>query len=167
LATFKARGEPPISARLPKRAESSSLIPATPKIAEPLDGPSSAETNSEGWVRTFTAHDTIELLKTGEVTHLSLDHDLGLAEDGTEFPNGYQVLKWLEEAVATRRFVPPDIQIHSANAVGIANMQAAANSIKTWDQINKDEDPFILRREDKKDSSFTAFIENQRIRNSK
>ena len=30
----------------------------------------------EGWVRTYTVAETIELLKTGEVVELSLDHDL-------------------------------------------------------------------------------------------
>ena len=45
-----------------------------------------------GWVRTYTVEKTIEALKTGTVTHLSLDNDLG---EGLK--EGHKVLEWLEE----------------------------------------------------------------------
>ena len=67
----------------------------------------------EGWVRTYTVNETIDLLKSGEVTDLSLDNDLGegIAE-------GYKVLDWLEEEVVTKGFKPPaNISAHSQNAV--------------------------------------------------
>ena len=63
----------------------------------------------DGWVRAFTAPEAIELLKTGKVTHLSLDHDLGPQEAGT----GYDVCLWVEEKVFSQDFcienpfVPP------------------------------------------------------------
>ncbi|EOG1039930.1 cyclic-phosphate processing receiver domain-containing protein [Pseudomonas aeruginosa] len=60
----------------------------------------------EGWVRTFWPDETIELLKRGSVTELSLDHDLGDDDRGT----GYTVLLWLEEQVALNGFVPPAIR---------------------------------------------------------
>tara|TARA_R110000782_G_scaffold23881_8_gene62037 strand:- start:863 stop:1084 length:222 start_codon:yes stop_codon:yes gene_type:complete len=64
-------------------------------------------------------------LKAGDVTHISLDHDLGLDERGT----GYDVLIWIEDAVATKGFVPPAIQIHTANSSARQKMEAAALSI--------------------------------------
>ena len=38
-----------------------------------------------------TPEEAIELLKTDRVTHLSLDHDLGLSDERT----GYAVLLWI------------------------------------------------------------------------
>ncbi len=80
----------------------------------------------EGWVRAFWPQDVIALLETGEVTHLSLDHDLGDDERGT----GYGILRWVEEAVATRGFRPPEIRIHSGNPPAHERMLAAVRSIE-------------------------------------
>lgn len=60
----------------------------------------------EGWVRVYWPEEAIELLKSGKVNELSLDHDLGDDEHGT----GYDVVLWIEEAVYTRGFVPPKIR---------------------------------------------------------
>jgi hypothetical protein len=61
------------------------------------------------------------------VDELSLDHDLGDDAVGT----GYDVLLWLEEAVAVRGFVPPRcIVVHSANTSAAAKMRAAIESIR-------------------------------------
>ena len=79
----------------------------------------------EGWLRVRWPEEAIELLKTGQVTDLSLDHDLGNDERGT----GYDVVLWIEEAVAAGSFVPTRIIVHSANAPARAKMEAAANRI--------------------------------------
>lgn len=79
----------------------------------------------EGWVRVCWPLEAIELLKTGKVTDLSLDHDLGDDERGT----GYDVVLWIEEAVATRGFVPPQMAVHSANAPARAKMDAGFRRI--------------------------------------
>ena len=42
----------------------------------------------EGWVRVYWPHEAIELLKTGTVEEISLDHDLGDDDKGT----GYDVV---------------------------------------------------------------------------
>jgi hypothetical protein len=83
-----------------------------------------------GWVRTHTPEETIGLLQTGEVTHLSLDHDLGLDTEESE-RTGYSVLTWPEEEVALGRwrFPLPAITIHSANPVGRERMLRAIGSI--------------------------------------
>ena len=53
-------------------------------------------TTPEGWIRVYWPSEAIALLQTGEVEELSLDHDLGDDERGT----GYDVVLWIEEAVA-------------------------------------------------------------------
>ena len=86
-----------------------------------------------GWTRTYWPDETIELLKMEPVSVVSLDHDLGDDERGT----GYDVILWIEEAVATEGYQPPEIRIHSANSsarkkmeLGIANIQKLARSSK-------------------------------------
>ena len=80
----------------------------------------------DGWVHTYWPEDAIELLKTGNVTELSLDHDLGDDEHGT----GYDVLLWLEEHVVLHGFNPPKITVHSANSSARLKMEAAIQSIE-------------------------------------
>jgi len=80
----------------------------------------------EGWALVKTPEEAIELLKSNRVTHLSLDHDLGLSEDRT----GYAVLLWIEQQCVEGDFVPPSITIHTANAGAKARMDAAVASIE-------------------------------------
>jgi len=54
----------------------------------------------DGWHGCRWPEEVIRLLKAGEVTHLSLDHDLGDDSHGT----GYDVVLWIEEQVATTNF---------------------------------------------------------------
>jgi hypothetical protein len=81
------------------------------------------------WVWVRTPAEAIELLKTGEVSELSLDHDLGLL-DGEREETGYDVVTWIEEAVATRGFVPPQtIRVHSSNASAAPKMERGIEAI--------------------------------------
>lgn len=82
----------------------------------------------EGWVQCRWPDEVIELIQAGGVTHVSLDHDLGDDERGT----GYDVVLWLEEAVATRRFRPPELKVHSANTSARIKMEAGIRSIERW-----------------------------------
>lgn len=52
----------------------------------------------EGWIRVYWPDEAIELLKKGNVTKISLDHDLGDDDKGT----GYDVILWLEKAAYLR-----------------------------------------------------------------
>lgn len=72
----------------------------------------------ESWTRVYWPIEAIELLQTGQVTELSLDHDLGDDARGT----GYDVVLRVEEQVAMRGFVPPTIVVHSANVSARAKM---------------------------------------------
>jgi hypothetical protein len=78
-----------------------------------------------GWVRVYWPCEAIELLKSGQVTEISLDHDLGDDERGT----GYDVVLWIEERVALQGFIPPKISVHSANVSARAKMEAGIRAI--------------------------------------
>jgi len=82
----------------------------------------------DGWVLARWPEEAIRLLETGEVTDLSLDHDLGDDERGT----GYDVVLWVEEAVATRGFAPPRIVVHSANSSARQKMELGIQSIERF-----------------------------------
>ena len=82
-------------------------------------------TEPVGWVRVFWPDQAIALLKSGLVTDISLDHDLGDDLRGT----GYDVLLWIEEAVNLRNFVPPRMLVHSANASARVRRLAAICAI--------------------------------------
>lgn len=60
------------------------------------------------------------------VDSISLDHDLGDDDRGTV----YDVLLWMEEQVATKEWVPPRIQVHSANISAREKMELAIKSIE-------------------------------------
>lgn len=80
------------------------------------------------WVRVYWPDEAIELLKTGKVTEISLDHDLGDDERGT----GYDVILWIEEAVITRNFTPPIIRVHSANSSAREKMELGIKTLEKY-----------------------------------
>lgn len=67
-----------------------------------------------GWDLIKTAEECIEVLKTGKVEALSLDHDLG------EHKTGYEVVLWMVQ----NNVWPADIIIHTMNPVGRQDMLA-------------------------------------------
>jgi Cyclic-phosphate processing Receiver domain len=84
------------------------------------------------WVK--TPQEAVELLKSGEVEELSLDHDLGLTEESGREQTGYDVLLWIEEQVATAGFRPPRLVVHSANPPAHERMQRAIDAINARTQ---------------------------------
>lgn len=80
----------------------------------------------EGWVGVRWPEDAIRLLETGNVTEISLDHDLGNDDRGT----GYDVILWIEEAVVRHQFRPPLIRVHTANPAARQRMVAGVESIR-------------------------------------
>ena len=79
-----------------------------------------------GWVRVYWPDEAIALLEAGLVSEISLDHDLGDDARGT----GYDVVLWIEEAVALRGFVPPRMHVHSANSSAREKMLAGIRAIE-------------------------------------
>jgi len=82
-------------------------------------------TPPDGWTLVRWPRDAIDLLETTTVKEISLDHDLGDDGRGT----GYDVILWIEAAVAQGDYIPPSILIHTANAPARKRMEAGATSI--------------------------------------
>ena len=80
----------------------------------------------QDWIRVYWPDEAIELLRSGEVIEISLDHDLGDDNRGT----GYDVVKWIEEEVATNDFDPPIIRVHSANVSARKKMELGIAAIR-------------------------------------
>jgi hypothetical protein len=81
-----------------------------------------------GWVLARWPEEVIEHLEAGGVEEVSLDHDLGDDERGT----GYDVILWIEDAVATTDFAAPAIHVHSANASARVKMVLGIESIQRF-----------------------------------
>ena len=79
-----------------------------------------------GWVPARWPEEVIRLLEQGGVAELSLSHELGDDAHGT----GYDVLTWIEEAVASRGFHPPRISVHSADPAAGQRMLQAISTIE-------------------------------------
>ena len=79
----------------------------------------------DGWTRVYWPDEAVRLLESGEVTEISLDHDLGDDIRGT----GYDVVLWIEESVAIRNFKPPIIKVHSANSSARKKMELGIENI--------------------------------------
>lgn len=88
----------------------------------------------KGWVRCHWPEEVIELLHSENVTEVSLDHDLGDDARGT----GYDVLLWIEEAVASRGWTPPILSVHSANTSARQKMEAAIVQIGKLEDTHND-----------------------------
>lgn len=70
-----------------------------------------------GFIVARNYNEAIELLNSNEVNILSLDHDLGIYDNGVE-KNGYDIVKYMcENGISPRK-----IYIHTDNVVGRDNM---------------------------------------------
>jgi hypothetical protein len=88
-------------------------------------------------LRAYTAGEAIDMLKKGNITYISFDHDLGEPEAGT----GYEVAQWIEQAAWTEGFTVPEWKIHSANPVGSKNILNAMNSAEKGQERFSKENP--------------------------
>lgn len=91
----------------------------------------------EGWVRCYWPQEVIDLLKTGNVTEISLDHDLGDKVSYAE-RTGYDVLVWIQEQVVCNKFVPPIMKVHSDNGPAIQSMNLIIKRINTIHMANEE-----------------------------
>jgi hypothetical protein len=99
----------------------------------------SERTPPKGWVHVKTPRETIDLLETGNVSVLSLDHDLG--GDDT-IGTGYDVLNWLKHKAVFGGLTPPVIHIHTANPAARKRMKRSVEwiqkSVRTQMRLRKD-----------------------------
>lgn len=79
-----------------------------------------------GWTTVRWPEEAIQYLRTFNVSHISLDHDLGDDARGT----GYDVIGWIEAAVCDEGFRPPIITVHSANPSARVRMLAGIEAIQ-------------------------------------
>jgi len=86
---------------------------------------------SSDWVVVRTADEAIDLIKSGQVTEISFDHDLG------EGKTGYDVALVIEQLAFMGTISPIYCCIHSANPVGAKNIMRAMES--AWRYWNKRE----------------------------
>jgi hypothetical protein len=81
------------------------------------------------WTLAWSYERAIQLLESGEVAVISLDHDLGTKK------TGYDVVCWIERNVFhnVKGFSPPKMYCHSANCPGHDKIKAAIERIeKEW-----------------------------------
>ena len=79
-----------------------------------------------GWIQVRWPDEAITYLEAGDITVISLDHDLGDDGRGT----GYDVIVWIEEKVATDpTYTPPEIRVHSANSSARIRMELGIDKI--------------------------------------
>lgn len=78
----------------------------------------------ESWQWASDAENALYLLRMFHVEELSLDHDLG---DGA---SGYDIIKWIEKRFHEESVPPPaSIVTHSANPVGVENIERAVKAL--------------------------------------
>ena len=89
-----------------------------------------------GFVRTWTVEETLDLLATRQVKFISLDNDLG-----ENFTEGYKVLDELEEMVYNDPTFPiPEMAVHSSNASRVQYMKqviAKLEAIRQQQMVNQ------------------------------
>jgi hypothetical protein len=78
------------------------------------------------WVKTAWA--AISRLKDGNVSFISLDHDLGHGKAGS----GADVARWIEEKAYSGELPRLAWAIHSKNVVGSKNIRAAMNNAERY-----------------------------------
>lgn len=83
-----------------------------------------------------TANEAIERIRQGDVSSISLDHDLG---DGNG--TGYDVAKFIEEGAINGTVKRMTLAVHTPNPAGRVNICAALrNAVKSW--IEREQDVF-------------------------
>lgn len=84
-----------------------------------------------GWVGVDTALKACRLIRTGEVSHISFDHDLGLGKS-----SGYIVAKYIEKLAYLGKIKRMSWDIHSANPVGALNIKLCMQRAEQfWDEM--------------------------------
>lgn len=98
----------------------------------------------EGWVRAKSVNEAIAVMETGEVTHASLDHDLGVWT--SEGGSGVKLTDWMAEHDC---WPTKGIRIHSSNPSGVQTMLATIDRYGSYDTGGR----FIPTRGDAPDQS--------------
>ncbi len=87
----------------------------------------------------------VSILAGGQVTRVSLDHDLG-AE--SEVGSGYRVACWIEEAAYHRLIPCLEWTIHSMNPVGAIRMRDAMQNADVFWATQEELEPARIDRKE-------------------
>lgn len=92
-----------------------------------------------GWILCRWPEEVIDLIRSGDVEAVDLDHDLGEGNEVTHPRTGMDVLKFLEEWVESGRS-PPHIMIHTMNAsVRMLMVRVAKSIMSRWEAKEGDQ----------------------------
>ena len=81
------------------------------------------ESYGSEWTIARSFHEAIFKLEILEFEELSLDHDIASFYGSREM-TGYDIALWLAQRKHDGLYVPPKIYVHSANPVGIENIES-------------------------------------------
>ena len=76
----------------------------------------------DSWDRAYSFHEAVLKLELLQYAEVSLDHDLASFYGNTEM-TGYDIVKWLVQRKMDGLYVPFSCKVHSANPIGVVNMQ--------------------------------------------
>lgn len=82
-----------------------------------------------GWELARNYKEAITLLRTGEVTCIDMDYDLG------ERKNGVDIMHWIQISVKSGKIPKPEIFYHSANPFGNQEMIRIGSEIELRHKI--------------------------------
>jgi len=94
----------------------------------------------KSWIWARSYQEAIYELSLGNVTLISLDHDLGVQKESkyintphvdTSIKTGYDVICWIEESVYYDRLDLPMMLCHSMNPVGRKRIETVINKLLT------------------------------------
>lgn len=79
--------------------------------------------DSGEWTIARTAWEALFKLEIMDIEEVSLDHDLASFVGNREI-TGYDILNWLVDRKVHKQPVPKKVSVHSANPVGVRQMNA-------------------------------------------
>ena len=85
----------------------------------------------EGWDVARNYDEAIRLLAVNEYECISLDHDIASWNESGREMTGYDIALWLADRKVHGEYVPPNINVHSANPVGVKNIQGVVDRYLT------------------------------------
>jgi hypothetical protein len=86
--------------------------------------PASYQNDNEVWDLARNYDQAIKMLQITDYDMLSLDHDIASWNDDGREMTGYDITLWLAQRKIDGLYTPPEIFVHSANPVGVRNMNA-------------------------------------------
>jgi len=78
------------------------------------------------WTIARTAWEALVKLELIEFDVVSLDHDIASFLGYKEL-TGYDIAVWLADRKQSGLYVPPTVKVHSANPVGVENIESVIN----------------------------------------